>query len=98
MEQQCCENERTLSPPYRRVTETMKLLALVSDSRLPASYKTFMKIMSNQVVADSRMLRNSLTSLLQFPLKACSEIIIDFYFLVLTSMSLEDYHLHNILA
>ena len=32
-------------------------------------------------VADSRVLRNSLPSLLPFPFKACSERIIDFHFL-----------------
>ena len=37
----------------------------------------------NQEVADSRMLRNSLTSLSPFPFKACSERIIDFYCLAL---------------
>ena len=37
--------------------------------------------MSNQKIADSRVLRNSLTSLSPFPFKACSERIIDFHFL-----------------
>ena len=37
--------------------------------------------MSNQEVADSRVLRNSLTSLSPFPFKSCSERIIDFPFL-----------------
>ena len=37
--------------------------------------------MSNQEVANSRMLRNSITSLSPFPFKACSERIIDFHFL-----------------
>ena len=43
--------------------------------------------MSNQEVADSRVLRNSLTSLSPFPFKACSERIIDFHFLALTKLS-----------
>ena len=43
--------------------------------------------MSNQKVAYSRMLRNSLTSLSPFPFKACSERIIAFYFLALTKFS-----------
>ena len=37
--------------------------------------------MSNQNIADSRVLRNSLTSLSPFPFKACSERIIDVHFL-----------------
>ena len=47
--------------------------------------------MSNQEVADSRLLRNSLTSLSPFPFKACSERIIDFYFLALTTFSEETF-------
>ena len=43
--------------------------------------------MSNQEVADSRVLRNSLTNLLPFQFKACSEGIIDFHFLALTKFS-----------
>ena len=43
--------------------------------------------MSNQQAADSRVLRNSLTTLSPFPFKACSERIIDFHFLVLTKFS-----------
>ena len=42
--------------------------------------------MSNQEVADSRVLRHSLTSLSPFPFKACSERIIDFHFLTLKKM------------
>ena len=42
--------------------------------------------MSNQEVADSGVLRNSLTSLSPFPFKACSERIIDFHFLALKKM------------
>ena len=42
--------------------------------------------MSNQEVADSRVLRHSLTSLSPFPFKACSERIIDFHFLALKKM------------
>ena len=41
--------------------------------------------MSNQEVAYSRMLRKPLTSLSSFPFKACSERIIAFYFLALTT-------------
>ena len=37
--------------------------------------------MSSQKIADSRVLRNYLTSLSPFPFKACSERIIDFHFL-----------------
>ena len=42
--------------------------------------------MSNQEIADSGVLRNSLTSLSPFPFKACSERIIDFHFLALKKM------------
>ena len=51
-------------------------LALASNSEMPTSFTK-----SNQEVTDSRVLRNSLTSLLPFPFKACSERIIDFHFL-----------------
>ena len=43
--------------------------------------------MSNQEVADSRVLRNSLTSLSPFPFKVCLERNIDFTFLALTKFS-----------
>ena len=47
--------------------------------------------MSNQEVADSRALRNSLTSLTPFLFKACSERIIDFHFLALKKMQPPSY-------
>ena len=43
--------------------------------------------MSNQEVADSRVLRNSLTSLSPFPFKVYCERIIDFDFLAFTEFS-----------
>ena len=43
--------------------------------------------MSNQEVADSRVVRKSLTSLSPFPFKACSERITDIHLLALTKSS-----------
>ena len=65
--------------------ETVPLLTLDCQPRSKHSR------MSNQEVAYSRMLRNSLTTLSPFPFKACSERIIAFYFLAFTTFPDENF-------
>ena len=67
--------------------ETAEIVPLLTLDCQPHSKHSRM---SNQEVAYSRMLRNPLTSLSPFPFKACSERIIAFYFLALTTFSDEN--------